>query len=241
MMLQGGVLCKKGLKRKVNQDRAKLLIEGEHALCFVADGMGGHYAGERASSVLSELLTCWWDHRRAQAARMSPQELSEELKEVLRMGADRICALTPEDQYCGSTIVLLWISAGRYLLMTAGDSRCYQIQPSLFRTEISQISKDDLYHAQGARDALLEGKLTNAIGSKYEASFTIRTGAVDKKTLFALCSDGVYRYCSEEELAKSWSAAARQGNIEITLQQVDEMICAHGAPDNYSLVMVRRK
>lgn len=240
-MLQGGVLCKKGLKRKINQDRAKLLIDGENALCFVADGMGGHYAGERASGVLSDLLTCWWARRHTQAARMPVQALAEEFKEVLRMGADRICALTPEELYCGSTIVLLWISVGQYLLMAAGDSRCYQVHPSLFRTEVSQISKDDLYHARGQEDAPLEGKLTNAVGSRYEASFTIRTGTVDKKTLFALCSDGVYRYCSQEELARSWSAAARQGTIEITLQQIDEMVCAHGAPDNYSLVLVQRK
>lgn len=240
-MLQGGVLCKKGLKRKVNQDRAKLLIDGENALCFVADGMGGHYAGERASGVLSDLLIRWWVYRHEQAAQMSPQELSKEFKEVFRLSADRICAMTPEDEYCGSTIVLLWISVGQYLLMTAGDSRCYQIHPSLFRTEVSQISKDDLYHAQSESDAVLEGKLTNAIGSKYETSFTIRTGAIDKKTLFALCSDGVYRYCSEEELVRSWSVAARHGKIETTLQQIDQMICTHGAPDNYSLVLIQRK
>lgn len=55
MMLQGGVLCKKGLKRKVNQDRAELLMDGDHALCFVADGMGGHYAGEQASRILTAI------------------------------------------------------------------------------------------------------------------------------------------------------------------------------------------
>ena len=40
-MLYGGVLCKTGLKRMVNQDRAKLMLSGETGLCFVADGMGG--------------------------------------------------------------------------------------------------------------------------------------------------------------------------------------------------------
>lgn len=240
-MLQGGVLCKKGLKRKVNQDRAKLLIDGDSALCFVADGIGGHYAGERASGVLSDRLTRWWVCRHALAARLSPQDLAEELRGVLRASADRIGAMTPEDQYCGSTLVLLWISLGHYLLMTAGDSRCYRVQPTLLRTGISQISKDDLYHARGAGDATLEGKLTNAIGSREEASFTICTGTVEKNTLFALCSDGVYRCCSQQELARCWAAAARQGKMAAALQQVDDMVCAHGAPDNYSLVLVQRR
>lgn len=48
-MLQGGVLCKTGLKRKVNQDRAGMLADGDTCLCYIADGMGGHYAGEKAS------------------------------------------------------------------------------------------------------------------------------------------------------------------------------------------------
>lgn len=241
MMLQGGVLCKKGLKRKVNQDRAELLMDGDHALCFVADGMGGHYAGEQASRILSDLLTRWWTHCHQQAAQMTPQWVAEEFKELFRLSAERIGALTPHNQYCGSTIVLLWVSAGQYLLMTAGDSRCYQVQPSFFHTEVMQISKDDLYHARGVDDASMEGKLTNAIGSNYEAALTIRSGNMEKNALFALCSDGVYRYCSEEELVKIWSRAARQGKMESTLQQVDEMICAHGAPDNYSLVLIQRK
>ena len=240
-MLQGGVLCKTGLKRRVNQDRAGLRIDGDTALCFVADGMGGHYAGERASGILSDLLQLWWARRHTEATHLPARALADEFRELVQISASRIQAATPSGQYCGSTIVLLWISAGQYLLLTAGDSRCYQVRPTLFRTGVEQISKDDVYHARGPRDAALEGKLTNAVGSQYEAACTIRTGTVEKNTLFALCSDGVYRYCDSAELARSWARAARRGEIETTLQQIDGLVCAHGAPDNYSLVLIQRK
>ena len=76
-MLQGGVLCKTGLKRKVNQDRAGMLADGDTCLCYIADGMGGHYAGEKASGLIAQSLTDWWDGCHEAARRMPLQELAE--------------------------------------------------------------------------------------------------------------------------------------------------------------------
>lgn len=127
-MLQGGVLCKTGLKRKVNQDRAGMLADGDTCLCYIADGMGGHYAGEKASGLIAQSLTDWWDGCHEAARRMPLQELAEHFKELLDGCASQLNREIPEDEYCGSTIVLLWLNGGQYLLLTAGDSRCYRLR-----------------------------------------------------------------------------------------------------------------
>ena len=239
-MLYGGVLCKTGLKRMVNQDRAKLMLSGETGLCFVADGMGGHYAGEKASDAIEDELSLWWERFHQDAPHWPIQELSESFKTVLYQSAAHIREQTPPDQLCGSTIVLLWLSLDHYILLSAGDSRCYRIRPKWFGTEIRQLTQDDVYHAKETSDFHLEGKLTNAIGSETETVFTVQTGTVCKHTTFALCSDGIYRYCRPSKLARNWAEAARTGDIQTALEKIDELVLLNGAPDNYSLVLVRR-
>lgn len=240
-MLYGGVLCKTGLKRAINQDRAKLMLSGEAGLCFVADGMGGHYAGENASGAIEDALSLWWERFHQDAPHWPIQELSESLKTVLYQSAAHIRAQTPPDQFCGSTIVLLWLSLDHYLLLSAGDSRCYRIRSKWFGTEIQQLTKDDVYHAKETSDFHLEGKLTNAISSEAEAIFTVQTGIIHKHTMFALCSDGIYRYCKPSQLAQNWTEAARTGDIQTALEKIDDLIISNGAPDNYSMILLRRE
>lgn len=238
-MLRGGLLCKTGFKREINQDRAGVLIEKEEGLCYVADGMGGHYAGHLASGIISEMLTSWWkDHIHAQDT-CPTAETADQLKEVLRKSAAAIQAQTPEGQYSGSTIVLLWITGERYLLVSAGDSRCYRVRPLGIGYEMRQLGTDDVYHSQNSEDAQMDGKLTNAVDSENNVVCSVQTGKMEKNTLFALCSDGVYRFCDAVLFSKTLIHTARDGEIKNALRQIDGQVCANGAPDNYSLVLVR--
>ena len=70
-MLQGGVLCKTGLKRKVNQDRAGMLADGDTCLCYIADGMGGHKGGEVASTSARDDLLRELEEKRPAASSPS--------------------------------------------------------------------------------------------------------------------------------------------------------------------------
>lgn len=237
--LQGGVLCKTGLKRTVNQDRAGMFAQGETCLCYLADGMGGHYAGEKASGLIAQALTDWWNNWLEAARKMPLQELAEHFKTLLDDCAAELNARTPADQYCGSTVVVLWINEGQYLLLTAGDSRCYRLRYGLLRTELCQLSTDDVYHARGPEDQTLEGKLTNCIGSQYAAHYTVQTGQVAHRTLFALCSDGVYRYCPPASFQAELLQAARSEDLKQALDRISAIVCSHGAPDNYSLVLAQ--
>lgn len=216
-----------------------MLVEGDTCLCYVADGMGGHYAGEKASDLIARTLTDWWDSCHKAARQMPLPELAEHFKALLDGCAEELSRQIPKGEYCGSTIVLLWINDGHYLLVTAGDSRCYLLQQKLLRQDFLQLSSDDVYHARGPEDAALEGKLTNCIGSQDRASYSVQTGTAERRSLFALCSDGTYRYCPLTSLQAELGDVLRTGDLKTTLDNVNAIICSHGAPDNYSLVVVQ--
>ena len=218
-----------------------MVAEGDTCLCYLADGMGGHYAGERASGLIAQALTDWWQRSLEAARKMPLQELAEHFKNLLDDCAAELNLQTPADEYCGSTVVVLWINEGQYLLLTAGDSRCYRLRYGLLHTELCQLSTDDVYHARGPEDSALEGKLTNCVGSQYSTRYTVQTGEVQHHTLFALCSDGVYRYCPEVSFQAELLHAARNDDLKQALDNISAIICSHGAPDNYSLVIAQIK
>lgn len=86
---------------------------------------GWTLCGRKASGLIAQSLTDWWDNCHEAARRMPLPELAEHFKALLDGCAEELGSQIPEGQYSGSTIVLLWINNGQYLLVTAGDSRCY--------------------------------------------------------------------------------------------------------------------
>lgn len=61
MNIESVCLCKCGLQRESNQDRAMTFTAKDRSLSFVADGVGGHYAGEMASEIVMSALCRWWE------------------------------------------------------------------------------------------------------------------------------------------------------------------------------------
>lgn len=230
-MMQHICLCERGCRRPVNQDRAGGWTDGDCGLFFVADGIGGHYAGEKASGTIARLLADWWDTGR----RMAAADAAEELHRLIGRCDAVIRQNTPPGQRCGSTVVLLWISGGTYALLSVGDSRCYQTRRKGFHTETVQLTTDDVLPDSAGPD---RGKLSRAVGAG-SCLVTIRCGELTSGTLFTLCSDGIYKFCSGRTLEHSLARARRTALLRQSAQEIEREVLARQAPDNYSLVLVR--
>lgn len=230
-MIQHICLCERGCRRPVNQDRAGGWTEGDCGLFFVADGIGGHYAGERASGTIAEALAGWWNAGRTMAGGPA----AEELHQVLMESDALIRQNTPPGQHCGSTAVVLWISGGTYALLSVGDSRCYQTRRRGFHIETIQLTTDDILPESAGPD---RGKLSRAVGAG-SCLVSIRCGELTPGTLFALCSDGIYKFCPGTVLERSLARARRTGLLRPSAQAIEREVLARQAPDNYSLVLVR--
>src|SRR5262245_13306303 len=121
-----------GCRRKVNEDA--ILARPDLGIWAVADGMGGHHAGDVASGLIVEGLAATFAGEDLQARALETQRRLEEVNARLRtMAGDG-----PEAKTIGSTVAALLVEGGNFLCLWAGDSRAYIVREGT----LAQISRD---------------------------------------------------------------------------------------------------
>ena len=238
-----------GLKRTINQDSIGMFPGEGEGLFLVSDGMGGHSEGERASQAIGEACRQWWEARQEREIRPGFQETMGQLKELLGQASRKIREDTKEGEICGATVVLLWIQEGSYGLIWSGDSRCYLADQRFLGTRIRQLTIDDVWENQPelsqqfSKDEILShpnrGRLVRAAGVKKEFTCTAQTGILERKMLFALCSDGVYKCMEPEALKEALKLAIKGDGLARPLADMENAVYENQAPDNLSCVLVK--
>ena len=224
-----------GLRRKLNEDSLTSLPD--LGIWAVADGMGGHEAGEVASAKIVEAL--------ARLPRSTDLDsLTNSAVDALHGVNDELVELGEagiEHRTIGSTVVGLAICGGKYRCFWAGDSRAYRVR----KGGIEQITRDHSL-VQGLLDAgVIQSEeaenhpnanvVTRAVGAAPTLNVDVNGGEVLPGDIFVLASDGVTREVTQVELlAEIYSKPLGQAADSLV-----EMVLSRGAPDNLSLVIVR--
>jgi protein phosphatase/serine/threonine-protein phosphatase Stp1 len=204
-------------------------------LWAVADGAGGHAAGEVASAMLVDAL------------KTMPLGLGqdESLAEMRARITEVHVALRGEAQKRGadamaSTIVILLVHGAQYLALWAGDSRIYVLRDGMLR----QITRDHSF-VQGLVDAgvLTEAQaerhpqsnvITRAIGAPEDSGeLDLVTGAVLAGDRFLLCSDGVNKVLDARSITQALMA-----HHENPAQTMIELAMQSGSRDNVTAIVV---
>ncbi len=241
-----------GMRRSQNQDAVGIFTQADRGLFLVSDGMGGHSDGQRASREIRMACQRWWEQHLdcfPEGTEPNFQQTVEELKTILAAASRKIWEETKQEEICGATVVLLWICKTSYALLWSGDSRCYLAQSRLLGAKVRQLTIDDVWENQPeqreqyARDKIYShpnfGKLIRAAGVSGNFTCTLQTGVLDGNRLFALCSDGVYKYMAPGRLEAVLKAALRADDFEEAFQKIRDMVYENQAPDNLSCVFVR--
>lgn len=241
-----------GIRRNQNQDAVGIFTDEEQGLFLVSDGIGGHSEGRRASQEVQAACQRWWEQYLERCRQGKEPDLCQtvrELKEMLAMTSRKIWDETSQKEICGATVVLLWIWKTSYALLWSGDSRCYLAEARLLGAKVHQLTIDDVWENQPeqqsrySRDELLGhpdfGKLVRAAGVSPDFICTVRTGILDGKSLFALCSDGVYKYMAPGSLEAVLKGAVRQDDFGKAFQMIRDKVYGNQAPDNLSCVLVK--
>lgn len=220
-----------GLRRRINED--SLLALSERGLWAVADGMGGHDAGEVASGLVIGALDALPPAAGLeQLVDGAVDALLEVNQELVRLGAGRTI---------GSTVAGLAIVGDQYCCFWAGDSRVYRLRDG----EFAQLTRDHSV-VQGLVDAgMLEpheaeqhpnaNLITRAVGVGPELKVDRVSGETRPGDLYLLATDGLTRVVDDREMAAVLSANAPAAAAD----RLVEAVLARGAPDNVSLVIVR--
>ena len=224
-----------GLKRKFNED--SVLVETGRGLWAVADGMGGHEAGEVASAAVVDAL-------RSLPTNPDLDVLAAEAIEVLQRVNGELIHLArsnASERTIGTTVVGLAIAGDRFRCFWAGDSRAYRVRDG----EIMRISRDhslvqDLVDAGMIRPEEAENHensnvITRAVGVRDSLEVDCVSGDALPGDLFLLASDGLTRVVKDEEMLRQLEGASLEQAADRMIQTVLE----RGAPDNVSLVIVK--
>ena len=224
-----------GLKRKINED--SVLVDSERGLWAVADGMGGHEAGELASAAVVEALG------RLPAAPDLDTFAEQAIEALQQVNGDliRLAQARDSERTIGTTVVALAIAEARFRCFWAGDSRAYSIRGG----EISRLSRDhslvqDLVDAGMLKPEEAEGHensnvITRAVGVRETLEVASVSGDAAAGDLFLLASDGLTRVLNDAEIAAGFGAAS----LDQAADKLIETVLQRGAPDNVSLVAIQ--
>lgn len=221
-----------GLVRATNQD--SYCCNSAAGVWVVADGMGGHYGGERASAAIIERISSLLKHggfiEHVNATRKAIDDANHHVFEEAQA----------EGRQMGSTVVALIIGEGHYAILWAGDSRAYLKRGDTFQRLTRDHSQAEELVEAGLLDReAVEGHpsshiLVRAIGVLPRVEIDEITGQTAEGDIFLLCSDGLHNLVNEAEMAKMIECEA----FDRMSEQLVELGLERGAPDNITICLV---
>lgn len=240
-----------GLQRDHNEDSFALVPS--HDLYVVADGMGGHQAGDVASKIATESIQEFFESVAAEEVTWPfsfDPSLSEEENRLVtgvRLANRQIVELgsrSAEHQGMGTTVVASLFSPrrGRLYIAHVGDSRAYRIREG----EIEQITKDhslvndyiaampDMSEEQ--KSELPKNVITRALGMQEQVAVDVGSFEAQAGDLYLLCSDGLSGMVDDDELC---DLALSSDDLEETCRRLVNTANEHGGEDNITVVLVR--
>lgn len=234
--------------RKMNQDHVGWWPE--LGLFVVADGMGGHNAGEVASQMAVETVHEFIAESAGVPDITWPFGLEvgrsidvNRLTTAVRLANRKIYiegAKNPALSGMGTTVVAALVAGDRLALVSVGDSRIYRLRDGA----LEQLTSDDTWLASvlGAREAEvadpghpLRHVLTSVVGTKDDLKPEAREEVLETGDLFVLCTDGVHGRLDSAQMQSVLASAS--GAEDGACRLVDEAV-ARGTSDNATALVI---
>jgi protein phosphatase len=230
-----------GRIRAGNEDSLYADADQERGLFIVADGMGGHAAGEIASEMAVQIVA----RELATVRDLAGPEPLAAMADALRAANRAIFERTiveADKQGMGTTASCLLMGAGRYIIGHIGDSRIYLLRDGNFR----QVTKDHSYvqeqvdagflTLEQARYHPYSNVITRCVGANASVEADVLQGELQAGDLYLVASDGLTGMVEDSQLRKIMETKASPGKM------VDSMITEankRGGLDNITAIVVQ--
>ena len=228
-----------GLRREMNQD---YIFASDHplgslsCLYLVADGMGGHRAGELASKLTVETVV----DQVETSVGLEPEELLREAFEMANTRIIQTAARHREYYGMGTTLVGCTVCGGELLIANVGDSRLYN-----FKDGFRQITVDHSLVEEMVRAGTLDRKLarihpernviTRAIGAEEHTMVDFFRLPLTQCGLILMCSDGLSSMIDDDEIE---SVLAQDTSLKEKAQTLIARANSAGGKDNISVILI---
>ena len=238
--VQSAALTDRGLneRRPLNEDA--LLHDRERSIFAVADGVGGAEAGEVASQTAIEVLDEAFRH---QVDGADVEDLMELAIQRANASIHQMAQEHAKFSMMATTIVALHLKGNIATFGHVGDSRLYRLTPDgqLHReTEDHSIVEEEVRAGrmtpEQAANHPSKNVISRALGAEQGVEVDMKTMEVEDGTEFLLCTDGITRHVSDNELRQLMVVS---NNLDELCNELKQRCYERGAEDNLTVVAVR--
>ncbi|WP_087972957.1 Stp1/IreP family PP2C-type Ser/Thr phosphatase [Oceanobacillus rekensis] len=241
--MEGHFLTDRGQVRNHNEDSGGLFYNKEQQLiAVIADGMGGHQAGDVASRLATELVRDKWQ----QASQLqTPGAIETWLKAAIVDINQSLYEHSLDNKECkgmGTTIVIAVCTKEFITIAHVGDSRCYLLNDNGFNqiTEdhslVNELVRSGQITEVDAEQHPRKNILLKAIGTEQQVSEDVMTVDWEKGNRLLLCSDGLSNKLNDTELA---SFTQESNDLKEIGQGMINLANERGGEDNISLILIQ--
>jgi protein phosphatase len=230
-----------GMIRSGNEDSFFVLPSKERGLFIVADGMGGHAAGEVASEMAVQIIARELNEVKDLHGETARERVAEAIRIANRAIYDRTIAES-DKQGMGTTASVLIVAGARWLIGQVGDSRVYRLRDGA----LQQLTKDHSYVQEQVDAGLLTAEqaryhpysnvITRCVGASEEVEPDVFAGELRVGDVFLVASDGLTGMVDDRRLQQLLLSRASAGRV------VDALIAEanyRGGLDNITAVVVQ--
>ena len=228
-----------GMIRSGNEDNFAVDANGARGIFIVADGMGGHAAGEVASEMAVQIVM-----REMKDVSDADGSVTKILAEALRLANRAIHDRTVTEvdkQGMGTTASVLFLADSRYLIGQVGDSRVYLLRDGALK----QLTKDHSYvqeqvdlgnlTPEQARYHPYSNVITRCVGASPEVEPDVYTGEARSGDVFLVASDGLTGMVDDRRLAQLlMSRAEPERKVQALISEAN----GRGGLDNITAIVV---
>lgn len=219
----------------------------DERLYILADGMGGHQAGEIAAREAANYVCRQFRKELLQNPSLtdSPKCIAEFLRQAIKVTNMRVYQMGREAdglRGMGTTLCCLWIGADQAVIAHVGDSRIYRLKAK----QLTQLTKDHSLlrelldmgqlNEQQAHEFAYKNIITKAIGTESSIDPTVEVLPIAAGDLFLLCSDGLTDHVEAEEIEK---ILTRNRSIQQAANELIAIANTKGGHDNTTVVIVK--
>ncbi|SIS37809.1 Stp1/IreP family PP2C-type Ser/Thr phosphatase [Salimicrobium flavidum] len=243
--MEGFFWTDRGKVRPHNEDdgSVKEHPSGDAWFAIVADGMGGHRAGDVASRMAVEYMEKAFLE---QEGFETPEDIKNWLEASMREVNEKIIHHASVNEECrgmGTTVVAA-VSTGSFIgIVNIGDSRCYIADEEGFRqvtkdhSLVNELVRSGQISEEEAKDHPRKNVLLQAVGTEKQVNPDFHCLSPEGPSRILLCSDGLTNKVSDDELAE---LADFEQRVETMAGRWIELANQRGGEDNISIALVNR-
>jgi len=231
---------------------AKVKGPAQGWLMMVADGMGGHAAGEVASAMTVDSLARyaftlmpWSLPRSKDDSRILARGLREAVKTIQQ--DMRKAAITGTGRFgMGTTLTMAYVTWPNLFVVHVGDSRMYAMREGQLyqithdHTLAQQLVDSQVMSADEAEESDFSNVLVNAVGGDSEdLRVELHHAILFPGDVFLLCSDGLTKHVTDERIAEVLGSVSKTGKVESAAKVLISDALDGGGTDNVTVVVAK--